>query len=116
MLSVKHHKEIKVNPNTRACVAYIVAGLSGARGSSVYDFSQSKHISISGSVDSSSVDIYDYERSCHVSGSPDNLYDYGNSAHIQLTVEGSQFNGYDYASSKHFSGNVNGNSISVYDY
>lgn len=105
-----------MNPNTRACIAYIVAGLSGTKGSYVYDRKQSKHMSISGSVGPNNENVYDYGRSCHISGPPNNLYDYGNSAHIQLSVNGSQFNGYDYASRKHFSGNTNGNSVSIYDY
>ena len=113
---VKHSKEKAVIANSRACVAYIAASLCGARGSSVYDYSQSKHISISGSSGPSRVNIYDYDRGCHVSGSPENLYDYGTGAHIQLTMNGSQFSGYDYHTGSHFSGNVNSNAVSIYDY
>jgi len=105
-----------MNQNTRACVAYIAASLNGASGSAVYDYSQSKHISISGSADTNNVNIYDYDRGCHVSGEPSNLYDYGNSAHIQLNMNGTQFDGYDYHTSSHFSGDVNGNSVSIYDH
>ena len=103
--------------NTRACIALIAVGLiSGKKASSVYDYTQSKHISISGNVDVNSVNIYDYDRRCHVSGNPGNLYDYGNSAHIQLKISGNQFSGYDYHSSSHFSGSVNGGSVTIYDH
>ena len=105
-----------MKPNTRACIAYITASLHGANGSSVYDYSQSKHINISGDVGDQNVNVYDHDRGCHVSGSPDNLYDYGNSAHIQLNVDGSQFSGYDYHTSSHYSGDVNGSSVSIYDH
>jgi hypothetical protein len=108
--------EVKMNANSRACIAYIAAGLCGSLGTSVYDYSQSKHINISGNVESNNVGIYDCDRGCHISGTPNSLYDYGNSAHIQLTMNGNQFSGYDYHTSSHFSGNVNGNSISIYDY
>lgn len=102
--------------NSRACIAYIAANICGARSSSVYDYLQSKHINISGNVDTNNINIYDHDRGCHISGSPSNLYDYGNSAHIQLNMNGSQFSGYDYHTSNHFSGNVNGTSISIYDH
>jgi hypothetical protein len=115
-LNVRHHKEIIVNSNPRACIAFIAAGLSGTKGSSVYDYSQSKHINISGSVNPNNINIYDHDRSCHLSGSPNSLYDYGNSAHIQLNLKGSQFTGYDYHTGNHFSGNINGRSVSIYDY
>jgi len=114
--SDRHQKEILVNSNSRACIAYIAARLCEATGSSVYDYSQSKHINISGNVDSKNVNVYNYDRSCHVSGAPSNLYDYGNSAHIQLNMNGSQFSGYDYHTRSHFSGNVNNTSVSIYDH
>ena len=102
--------------NTRACIAYIAACLNGESSSHVYDHSRSKFINVSGNVSSANVNIYDYERGCYISGSPGSLYDYGNGAHIQLTVNGSQFTGYDYDSGNHFSGSVNGSSVNIYDY
>lgn len=106
-----------MHPNTRACVAFVAAKLiSGGGSSSVYDYSQSKHVSIGGSVTRSGVSIYDYERRCHFGGSPSSLYDYGRRAHISLNINGRQFTGYDYGDGHHFSGTVNGNSVSIYDY
>lgn len=102
--------------NSRACIAYIAACLNGASGSYVYDFFQSKYISIGGVVNSTNVNIYDYERGCYISGPPRNLYDYGNGAHIQLIMNGPQFRGYDYDTGNHYSGDISGNSISIYDY
>lgn len=106
-----------MNQNTRACVAFTAAALiNGQNGNSVYDYSQSKHISISGTVSSSHVSIYDHDRGCHFSGSPPSLYDYGRSCHVTIEINSNSFNGYDYGDSQHFSGSVNGNSVSVYDY
>ena len=106
-----------MHPNTRACVAYTAAKLiSGQGSSSVYDYSQSRHIRIGGSVNRSHVSIYDYDRGCHFSGSINSLYDYGRSAHVSLNINGNQFNGYDYGDGHHFSGSVNGNSITIYDH
>ena len=93
-----------MNPNTRACIAYVAAKLiSGHGSSSIYDYSRSKHMSISGTVSESSVNIYVYERGCHFSGSPSNLYDYGRGSHVSLSISGNQFKGYDYGDGCHFS-------------
>ena len=109
--------EVFMINNTRACIAFIAVGvISGNKASAVYDYTQSKHIGISGNVDVNSVSIYDHDRGCYVSGNPSNLYDYGNSAHIQLKINDNQFSGYDYCSSSHFSGTVNKNSVIIYDY
>jgi hypothetical protein len=102
--------------NPRACIAYIAASLSGVVASSVFDYSQSKHISIGGTIDSSRANIYDYDRNCHIQGSINSLYDFGNNAHIQLTVNGTQFKGFDFHTNSHFSGTVTGRSVSIFDY
>ncbi len=104
-----------MNPNVKACVAYIAGiAISGKSSSSVYDYSQGKHIGISGSVSATQANVYDYDRGCHVQGHIGNLYDYGVGAHIQLKINGTQFSGYDYDSGTHFSGNVSGSNISMY--
>ena len=110
-----------MNPNTRACVAYVAGVLIGGKNSaSVYDYLQSKHISISGTVTENNVNIYDHDRGCNFGGSGNvgqfSLYDYGGNHHVQLKISGKHFDGYDYGASCNFSGNVNGNSISLYDY
>jgi hypothetical protein len=106
-----------VHPNTRACVAFVAARLiSGLGSSSVYDYSQSRHISIDGSVDQNQVSVYDYDRRCHFGGSPSSLYDYGRRAHVSLDISGRSFSGYDHGDRHHFSGTVTGNSISFYDF
>ena len=110
-----------MNPNTRACVAFVAGRLiSGQAASSVYDYSQSKYVSIDGNVKSNNVDVYDYDRGCHFGGSGNgktfDLYDYGGSHHVELKINGSNFEGYDYGASCHFSGDVRGGDISLYDY
>ena len=106
-----------MNANTRACVAYITAGLSGlAKVTSLYDHTESKPLSVSGAVSAATIDVYDFDRSCHVSGSLENLYDYGNDAHIQIAVNGDKVSGYDYASKFHFSGTVEAGVVQIYDY
>lgn len=105
-----------MDANSRACIAYIVASLAGQTKSSIYDFSQGKHISISGTVSDGHANIYDHDRGCHFSGSFGNLYDYGRSCHLSLSINGNSFKGYDYGDNDHFSGTVNGHSVSIYDF
>ncbi|MBY0411557.1 MAG: hypothetical protein K2Q97_15885 [Burkholderiaceae bacterium] len=106
-----------MNHSLRACIANIAARLTGhSTNSAVYCYTQGKHISVSGTVTSSAVNIYDYDRGAHVSGSPTNLYDYGGGAHITLEINGNDFKGYDYGSGNHYSGKINGQSVQVYDY
>lgn len=106
-----------MNPNTRACVAYVAGKTSTGSGSShVYDYSQSRHVSVSGSVTGRCVSVYDYDRGCHFSGTLPQLYDYGTGAHVSIEMNGNQFTGYDYGAGHHFSGSVSGSSISIYDY
>lgn len=55
---------------TRACVAYACARLvSGRSTSAVFDYSQSKHVLISGTVNDRSVNVYDHDRECFMTGS-----------------------------------------------
>jgi hypothetical protein len=106
-----------MDPNTRACVAYVAARLlSGRKSSSIYDYSQSRHISIDGDVTQRNVGVYDYDRGCHFSGQPPSFYDYGRGAHVTLDVKGKNFSGYDYGDGHHFSGSVSGTSVTLYDY
>ncbi len=104
-----------MNSNTRGCVAYIAAGMCGLP-RVTYDHAQSKVLSVSGTVTAGNIDVYDFDRSCHVSGSLENLYDYGNKAHIQFAFDGEKFSGYDYASKFHFIGTVEAGFVSLYDY
>lgn len=106
-----------MKPGTRACVAYIAGrAISESSASHVYDYSQSKYIAFSGSVDGASANVYDYDRRCYCAGNLSQLFDYGNRAYLEIRIEGDRFSGYDYDSRKHFEGTVSGASISLYDY
>lgn len=107
---------------TARAIAYIAARLqTGRSSSSVYDYKEGKHTSMSGNVSPNRIAVYDYSAGCHVSGSGSNgnlsLYHYGNAAHISLRHTGKgKFSGFDYASSSHFSVTVQSSSVSFYDY
>lgn len=106
-----------MDANARACVAYIAATIiNGRRRSSIYDYAQSRHFSISGTVTPERANVYDYDRGCHFGGTLPSLFDYGRSAHVNLKIDGSKFKGFDYGDSHHFTGTVRGNSVSIYDY
>ncbi|RZI62541.1 MAG: hypothetical protein EOP37_02995 [Rubrivivax sp.] len=107
-----------MHPNTRALVAATAASLVAGGGNAgvVYDYSRSRYLRISGTASIASVSLYDYDRSCHFSGSASSLYDYGRGCHVSLAIDGESFSGYDYGDGHHFSGTVNGTSVSMYDY
>jgi len=81
----------------------------------LYDVSRSKYVPISGQVDSKKVNIYDHERSCHITSNADMLYDHGNGKYISYKLTDNIFEGYDYDTSTHYSGMIKGNEISIYD-
>lgn len=106
-----------MNPGTRACVAYVAGrAVSGSSGLHVYDYSQSKYISVGGTVNGREVSVYDYVRKCHFSGTLPQLFDYGSRGHVSIEIIGNQFSGFDYAAKHHFSGTVNGTSVTLFDY
>jgi hypothetical protein len=106
-----------MNDNLRACLAYIAARLiGGSNRASVYDFARAKHISVSGTVDSKSVNIYDHDRGAHVTGTLPSLYDHGLGSHVSLTVNGAEFSGYDHGSASHYSGRLTGSTVTIFDH
>jgi len=106
-----------VKPHVRRAVAFIAAQLvSGGSPSSVYDHSEGRSYNFSGTATTSSVDVYDYDKGCHVNGSPDSLYHAGDGTHLNLKVEGYNITGYDGATETHFTGTVSGTNVQVYDY
>ena len=113
-----------MNRSTRACVAYVAGRLiSGKPATSIYDYSQSKHVSISGTVNGKNVNLFDNDRGCHIEGSPGgdssdmlNLFDGGGSHCVELSIRKNMFGGYDYGDAHHFRGEMKGNSIEIYDF
>ena len=59
-----------MNKESKATIAYIVGKLISKKNtSSIYDYEQAKHINISGEVNEKNVNIYNYDKGCHYSGS-----------------------------------------------
>lgn len=104
--------------NTRALIATLVITLVNEEKNSrtVYDYTQCRHIRISGVAESGVVNLYDHDRGCHFSGPLNNLFDYGRNCFVSLQLNGKNFSGYDYGDGHHFSGTVSNNTASLYDY
>ena len=106
----------------RAAIAGIIVALvNNSQIKNVYSYELATHISLTGTAKNNHVNVYDYSRSCHISGNSSNgtqysLYDYGTSYHVSLIINVRNITGYDYGSGYHFSCSVNGNSASFYDY
>ena len=113
-------RRAKLEQSVRACIAYAAGRLfSGRNACSLYDQSQSKQISIAGTVDPHRINVYDYNAGCLFSGTGSNgrfsLYHYGSGHHIILDVEGNRFSGHDQEGDHKFTGTVNSNIITFYD-
>jgi hypothetical protein len=90
-----------MKPNTRAfSICAAGALISGRKPASVYDHTQGGYITISGSTDGRSVQLYDYDEGAHFSGNSNgkqfSFYHYSDGFHVSLTLNGDQFSGYDY--------------------
>jgi hypothetical protein len=110
-----------MNPNTRACIAYVAGRLiSKKEASSVTDFDRGKILIVDGEVQENKVEIYDFDSKCNFCGEGKgntwNLYDYGGSHNITLKISAKQFEGYDYGASCNFSGDVDDDNVSLHDY
>lgn len=100
----------------RRAICYISARLiTGKNISSIFDYAHSAYFNYSGSI-STNINIYDYSRSCYLTGNQSNIFDYGTSQYVSLKLNGVQFSGYDYETGNYFNGRMNGNSISFFDY
>lgn len=109
-----------MNQNLRACIAYVVGrGISGRQFSRVYDYSQSKRITMSGSITADHIDIYDEAQKHHLQGDGNgSRYDLrynGDRQPVTLEIKDNGFRGCDHGTSFHFSGKVQTNSVNLYD-
>lgn len=104
--------------NKRACFALVAATLVNRQQyNGVYDFHQSRHISVSASnADSSTPNFYDHNRGANVCGSSQSMYDYATSAYVSINMNGNRVDCYDYESSTNISFTVNGTNVGAYDY
>ena len=113
-------KEGQMKHHVRAAVAYVAGRASGRHSSTVYDYNAGEYRSMSGTVTTSRISIYDYKAACYLQGSSGgskfNLFHYGQSAYVSFQLNGSTFKGYDYGSGNHYMGKVNGHTVWVYDY
>lgn len=102
----------------RACFALIAATIVNKRRYvSVYDFTVSKHISLSVSgVESNYLSFFDYNRGGYVSGNSESLYDYPTSSFVSLNKRGNTISCYDYETGSFVDFTVSGYGISAYDY
>src|SRR5580698_7380638 len=106
--------------NARAAIAYIAVRLvTGRNATHIFDYGQSRYIPIAGRVGNAQVQVFDYEKGAHVSGSGNgrtfSLFNYGEGSHISLTIHGHQFQGFDYGSGSHFNGQISNGTVSLFD-
>lgn len=102
----------------RACFALIAASIINKRRyNSVFDFKNSRYISVSSSnVQSNYLSFFDYNRGGYVSGSANNLYDYPTSSYVTFKHHNNMLSGFDYETGNYVNFTVRGRSITAFDY
>lgn len=105
-----------MNANLRACIANIAARLAGhGTNSSVYDYTQGRHIHHAGSVSPEAVNVFALDRGAHLSGAPPNLYDHSLGVHVSLVMDGAAFWGLESGSGKKYAGKVRSGMVTIHD-
>lgn len=111
-----------MNSGQRAAIAAIVIAVTTQQSvTSIYSYESSSYINVSGQANSKTIKVFDYGRSCYITGKASvpnkfSLFDYDVSAYCDLKIEGTKFKGYDYNSGSYFSGTVRSKSVSFYDF
>ncbi|NOT20632.1 MAG: hypothetical protein HOP24_10260 [Sideroxydans sp.] len=106
-----------MNDNLRAVIAYLVASYSNQKTkNSVFDYTRSQHINISGNVAKNQVQLFDHNAGAHITGSLPNLFHHGLGAHFSIEKNGDQFKGFDFGSGTHWTGKISGNNVTIFDY
>ena len=106
----------------RAALALAVLRLESINSkNNVYDYSQGRHLLISGTVDSHEIKLYDFDRGAHfggrLNGQRYGLYDFEHSEHISLEFKSSgKYGGYHFGSSTFYEITVRDNGVSFYDF
>ena len=104
----------------RATVAFLCACLQGRTGSthsSIYDYAQGTFVSCSYTNNGGNVSVFDYRRSCYLSGHFPSFYDYGVSRYVSLTrVNDNLYNVFDFNTSSNMSVTCHGKQVTVFDY
>ena len=75
-----------------------------------------RHHVLKGVVSGGDVQVFNEDRSVHLSGTLPNLYESGSQSRIHLHVDGMAFSGFDYASQTRFSGRVTGATVLFHEF
>lgn len=87
----------------------------------IFDYSQSNFSNISGDVNKSEINLYDYDRGVYfdgkIEGDEFSLYDYGHGEFISLKkISRGKYEGYHYGSSSYYEIELSGGNVSFYDF
>lgn len=103
--------------NIRASIAFIItAYASGKNGTGVFDYTQGRRYSFSGTIRKCSINIFDHGRGCYLTGRIENLYDHARRNFISIHLVNNLFTGYDFDDLTHFRGYTNGDNLIYQEY
>lgn len=107
------------NPQ-RAALAFLCGCIHNGlrtRHNGIHDYADGSFAQFSFNNNGGSVTVFDFQRSCYLTGRFPSFYDYGVSAYITLTkLNDNMFNVFDYHTSSYLSVTCNGTTVTVFDY
>ena len=93
--------------------------ISGIEHPSIYDYSQTKYITINGRISDNNIYLFDNDRKCYLSGHGTNykfdLYDHGNQTHIVLDIKGNEFSGTEHENRGRYHGYAKDGFVILFD-
>lgn len=104
-----------MDPDKRACLAFIIGRVQNSNIHSVYDFGRGRFCLFTSSGDASNLQVLDRQRNSMLTGALSGVFDFGSNSYMCINMNGNSFTGFDYGSSTYFSGNISGNVIMIYD-
>ena len=111
-----------MHQNIRAALSFIaISIINKEEYDSIFDFSRSVHVLISGEIANESVGVFDHELNAHISGDYQQgsgaLYHHGFQCHLSFEWDDSEFRGFVHGGEGgHLTGQIQGDSISLFDH
>lgn len=85
--------------------------------SSIFDFSTDRNITFSVTSHSSYINIFDYDRSCYISGRYPTFFDYGVSQYFTINrINDNTYSIFDYKTNSYLTVTCSSHSITIFDY
>ena len=102
---------------TRRCVAVIAYMMIVGRGAcSVFDYTLGGYYNMGCTFSGNYISLFDYRRSCYISGYLPNLVEYSTASYIDPGGRANTGGCYAYHTASYLNVTINGSSVTIFDY